>query len=62
MLEMRVGLTKFRIKRPRSMDGGPFAAVTGRRVETSTERRKTTDSARETEREFLRGLNVGIIM
>jgi hypothetical protein len=62
MLEMRVGLTKVMIKRPRRIDGRILSSVVGRRVEASTERRKTTDSVRETEMEFLRRLiNVGVI-
>jgi len=56
MLEMRVGLTKVMIKRPRRIDGRMLSSVVGRRVEASTERRKTTDSVRETEMEFLYSL------
>jgi len=59
MLQMRVGLTRVRIKRPRTIDGEAFSGVVDRFAERSTERRKTTDSVRDIEREFLRGLNVG---
>jgi len=61
MLQMRVGLTRVRIRRPRSIDGEAFSRVVDGWAETSRERRKTTDSVRDMEREFLRGLNVGVM-
>ena len=60
MLEMRVGFTKSRVKRPRSMDGDALSwAVHCRK---STTRRKTTDSVRVIERLFLCTLDAGIIV
>jgi hypothetical protein len=62
MVEMRIGFTIFRVKRPRSIDEDAFSWDVPRRVEKSTTRRKTTDSVREIERVFFCGLELAVIL
>lgn len=62
MLEIRIGFTIFRVKRPRSIDEDASSWDVPRRVEKSTTRRKTTDSMRVIERVFFCGLELAVIL
>jgi hypothetical protein len=62
MLEIRIGFTIFRVKRPRSIDEDAFSWDVPRRVEKSTTRRKTTDSVRVIERVFFCDLELAVIL
>jgi hypothetical protein len=62
MLEIRIGFSIFRVKRPRSIDEGAFSWDVPRRGEKSTRRRKTTDSMRVIERAFFCGLELAVIL